>query len=55
MRLKPTGHEDADPHLPGTRENLAVVSGRVEIGINGATSQLRPGDAIVFDADVWPH
>lgn len=54
LRLKPAGQEDADPHLPGTRENLAVVSGHVEIGINGTASQLHPGDAIVFDADV-PH
>ena len=53
LRLAPNHREDADAHAPGTKENLVVVKGAVEI----ATAQERPvtlgeGDAIVFEADV---
>lgn len=53
LRLAANHRENADAHAPGTRENLVVVKGAVEI----ATTQLRPvtlgeGDAIVFEADV---
>jgi len=53
LRLAPNHREDADAHAPGTKENLIVVKGVVEIG----TAQTRPvtlgeGDAILFEADV---
>ena len=50
------GHssEDAEPHKPGTRENLIVTSGRLDLTINGTRHELTKGDAIVFTADV-PH
>jgi transcriptional regulator with XRE-family HTH domain len=53
LRLAPNHREDADAHAPGTRENLVVVKGTIEI----ATAQERPvtlseGDAIVFEADI---
>jgi transcriptional regulator with XRE-family HTH domain len=54
LELKHRGSEDAEPHAPGTRENLVVAEGRVEIGVDDQRHLLGPGDAIVFDADV-PH
>lgn len=55
LRLGPNHREDADPHAPGTLENLVVAQGTIEI-IAGrdAPQVLGEGDAIVFDADV-PH
>ena len=55
LRLAPNHRQDADAHAPGTKENLIVVKGTVQI----TTDQVRPvtlaeGDAIVFEADV-PH
>jgi len=52
LMLKPGGIEEADPHASGTRENLAVSVGEVEIVVDGVTHQLGTGDAIAFDADV---
>lgn len=46
--------EVADAHPAGTRENLIVVTGRVDIEIQGEVTALGPGDAILFEADS-PH
>jgi quercetin dioxygenase-like cupin family protein len=46
--------EDAQPHQPGTRENLIVTAGRLELHVGGQQFDLDRGDAIVFTADV-PH
>ncbi len=54
LRLAPGGLEKADPHNPGTTENLVVASGAVEIEVSGRKELLGSGDAIVFEADV-PH
>ncbi len=54
LRLAPGGAERADPHHPGTIENLVVAEGAVEIEVSGKKEQLNRGDAIVFEADV-PH
>jgi transcriptional regulator with XRE-family HTH domain len=54
LRLGPGATERADPHPPGTVENLVVSSGRVEIEVAGERQALEPGDAIVFHADA-PH
>jgi mannose-6-phosphate isomerase-like protein (cupin superfamily) len=50
------GHsrEDAQPHQPGTRENLVVTNGRLELYVDGNRFELQKGDAIFFAADV-PH
>ncbi|MBN9026583.1 MAG: cupin domain-containing protein [Rhizobiales bacterium] len=55
LRLGPNHREDADPHAPGTLENLVVAQGTIEI-IAGrdAPQVLGEGDAIAFEADV-PH
>lgn len=46
--------EDADAHAPGTRENLVVVQGEIEIAIGDETHRLSTGDSILFEADK-PH
>lgn len=43
--------EKADPHPPGTRENLVVSRGQVEIAVGDEVHRLGPGDAILFEAD----
>jgi len=55
LRLAPHHTEAAEPHSPGTRENLIVTQGKVEIVVGQEPScLLDAGDAIVFEADV-PH
>lgn len=54
LRLAFLGHEIADPHAPGTTENLVVTRGRVEITVDDQRHELAAGDAIRFEADV-PH
>ena len=53
LRLSARSEEQAEPHAPGTIENLVVSAGSVEIQ---AEDERFPGagDAIVFHADV-PH
>jgi transcriptional regulator with XRE-family HTH domain len=55
LRLSPLHREDAEAHAPGTRENLVVARGSVEIVSGfGRPVTLNEGDAILFNADV-PH
>ena len=54
LRLKVGGEEVAEPHAPGTGENLVVTAGSVEISVAAADYTLKTGDAILFMADV-PH
>jgi rhodanese-related sulfurtransferase/transcriptional regulator with XRE-family HTH domain len=44
--------EDAQPHQPGTRENLIVTAGQLELNVGTERFELNKGDAIVFSADV---
>jgi transcriptional regulator with XRE-family HTH domain len=52
LRLLPQGTEQADPHPPGTIENLVVSRGAVEITVDDKPYRLETGDAILFEADV---
>jgi mannose-6-phosphate isomerase-like protein (cupin superfamily) len=54
LRLSALAIENADPHPPGTSENLVVASGTVEITVDNQRYLLATGDAILFEADV-PH
>ena len=54
LALAPGGVENAEAHAAGTRENLVVVEGEVEIVVAGEPVTLTKGDAVVFEADV-PH
>lgn len=52
--LAPHSLEEAQPHRAGTRENLIVTSGHLELDVAGQKFSLAKGDAILFGADV-PH
>ena len=52
--LAPHAREDAEPHRPGTRENLVVTAGRLELRVGSQRIVLDAGDALTFTADV-PH
>lgn len=52
--LAPHSREDADAHRPGTRENLVVSTGALELKVGAETHRLKAGDAIAFSAD-QPH
>jgi transcriptional regulator with XRE-family HTH domain len=54
LQLAPASVERADPHPPGTRENLVVARGELGMVVAGTRHHLLAGDAILFDADV-PH
>lgn len=54
LHLKPRSLEVAEPHPPGTVENLVVASGQMEITVGEELHSLGPGDAIQFEADA-PH
>jgi transcriptional regulator with XRE-family HTH domain len=52
LHLAPGAVENADPHPPGTAENLVVTAGTVEIDAGGDTHKLDTGDSILFEADM---
>jgi len=54
LHLAPRSTEHADPHAPGTVENLIVTDGQLEMTVGDAHYPLARGDAIQFEADV-PH
>lgn len=54
LALAPHAQEQAEPHLPGTRENLVVAQGRLTMEVGAERYDLGPGDALAFAADV-PH
>lgn len=54
LRIQAGAEETSDPHPPGTKENLVVSQGTLDVDIDGEMHQLGPGDAILFGADV-PH
>lgn len=52
LRLGVGAIDRADPHPPGTHENLVVAQGRVQIDVAGQVHRLNIGDALYFGADV---
>jgi transcriptional regulator with XRE-family HTH domain len=54
LRLLPRGTEEAEPHAPGTVEDLVVTAGSLELVVGAEVHRLETGDAVVFEADV-PH
>jgi transcriptional regulator with XRE-family HTH domain len=52
LRLAPLALELADPHPPGTVENLVVNSGSLEMTVGAEHHRLTTGDSILFEADV---
>lgn len=51
LRLTPGCVEEAEPHAPGTLENLVVAQGSVVVRVGAESHRLEQGDAIVFPAD----
>ena len=49
--LAPHSNHDADAHRPGTRENLIVTAGKLELRIGTETVHLNKGDGVNFSAD----
>ncbi|MBZ4416854.1 XRE family transcriptional regulator [Myxococcus sp. RHST-1-4] len=54
LLLKGNGEERAEPHPPGTVENLIVTRGTLELEVGTERHLLAAGDAILFEAD-RPH
>ncbi len=54
LYLAPHSTEEANAHAPGTRENLVVASGQLELVLGKERFALEQRDAIEFTADV-PH
>jgi transcriptional regulator with XRE-family HTH domain len=54
LRLRPHSREVAEPHPPGTVENLVVSRGALQMTVGESRHELGPGDAIQFEAD-GPH
>lgn len=54
LHLGPQSKEVAEPHPPGTVENLVVTRGALEMQVGDETYSLATGDAIQFEADL-PH
>ncbi len=52
LRIAPGHTEAAEPHAPGTIENLAVSAGTLELHDGLSWSRLEAGDSILFEADV---
>jgi quercetin dioxygenase-like cupin family protein len=50
--LRAQGREVAEPHPPGTTENLIVSSGSLELLVDTERFSLEAGDAVFFEADV---
>ena len=54
LRLAARGVEKADPHPPGTTENLVVSKGTLALSVGTDRHTLAAGDAVLFEADA-PH
>jgi len=51
MRCAPFTTRVAEPHTPGARESLTLISGHLEAGPEGDTRRLSAGDTLTFAAD----
>jgi transcriptional regulator with XRE-family HTH domain len=54
LRLSARTTQRSEPHAPGTREILVVLSGAMRIDITGTVYDLEAGDSVAFRAD-QPH
>jgi transcriptional regulator with XRE-family HTH domain len=51
LRIAPRATHASDPHAPGTREILIVLSGQLKLRVDGEMYELGPGDSVSFSAD----
>jgi XRE family transcriptional regulator, regulator of sulfur utilization len=54
LRLAARARHASEPHGPGTREILVVLSGAMRMTVGEHSDDLGPGDSVVFDAN-RPH
>ena len=54
MELDPGVDYHSQPHAPGTAELVICLDGALDVGPQGQTTTLQPGDAAWFPADL-PH
>jgi transcriptional regulator with XRE-family HTH domain len=50
--LGPGDLHESEPHATGTREQLVVISGKMEVRVGDTATQLGAGDAMSFRGDV---
>ena len=51
LRLAARAAHASDPHAPGTREIVVVLSGALNLHLSGEVHDLGPGDSVSFRAD----
>jgi mannose-6-phosphate isomerase-like protein (cupin superfamily) len=54
LRLAARARHLSEPHGPGTRELVVVLSGTMRLTVGDLSDELGPGDSVVFDAN-QPH
>ncbi|HEY6475729.1 MAG TPA: cupin domain-containing protein, partial [Polyangia bacterium] len=54
LRLAARSQHVSEPHGPGTREIVVVLSGSMRMTVGSHSDELGPGDSVVFDANK-PH
>jgi len=54
LSLAARSRHSSDPHGPGTKELVVVLSGSLRMTVGDHTDELGPGDSVVFDANL-PH
>jgi XRE family transcriptional regulator, regulator of sulfur utilization len=54
LRLTARARHASEPHGPGTREIVVVLSGSMKVTVGDHSDELGPGDSMVFDANK-PH
>jgi transcriptional regulator with XRE-family HTH domain len=54
LTLAARARHASEPHGPGTKELVVVLSGALRMTVGDRTDELGPGDSVVFDANI-PH
>lgn len=54
LRLSARARHASEPHGPGTRELVVVLSGSMRLTVGNRSDNLGPGDSVAFDANK-PH
>jgi transcriptional regulator with XRE-family HTH domain len=51
IRLAGRSTQNSEPHAPGTREVVVVLSGTLRVSVGQSSWDLEPGDSVAFRAD----
>lgn len=54
LRMQPAGALASEGHAPGAREHLTLLAGELEVGCEGQSERLHPGETARYAAD-RPH